>query len=414
MSKMAQNIVFHKVNDLIPYARNARTHSADQILKLRSSIREFGFTNPVLIDSDNGIIAGHGRVMAAKEEGITEVPSIVIDYMTEAQKKAYILADNRLAMDAGWDEELLKLELGELRDEFGYSLDLTGFSEKELDVYLSLGDEGTLEDDFDTEEALEAIVVPVSRRGDIWCLGRHRLMCGDSVLAHDIEKLMDGKTANMLFTDPPYGYEYQSNMRTKTEKFDVLINDDKILNFMPLLKGIVDGFVFICTSWKVLDKWIPLFKSHFEFSNMIIWDKGGGGIGDLKKTFSTDYEVILVSHQGKELTGKRIGSVWKIAKDGSTSYEHATQKPVDLPGKAIIETTQSNCIVLDLFGGYGSTLIACEQTNRIGYTMELDEKYCDVIVRRYIELVGSQDDVKLFRDGVETEFSLDYKAEPME
>lgn len=218
----------------------------------------------------------------------------------------------------------------------------------------------------------------------------HRLMCGDSTTVDDVGILMGGHKASMVFTDPPYGYEYQSNMRTKTQKFDVLKNDDKILDFMPILTTYVDGFVFICTTWKVLDEWLPLFKQNFELSNMVIWNKGGGGIGDLKKTFLTDYEVILVSHQGKELKGKRIGSVWNIPKDSANSYDHATQKPIKLSAMAMKETTQSNSIVLDVFGGSGSTLMACEQLNRICYMMELDEKYCDVIIKRWEDYTGGK------------------------
>jgi len=341
-----------------------------------------------LIDKDNGIIAGHGRVMAAAKLNMKELPCIRLGYLTEAQKKAYIIADNRLALDAGWDEELLKLEIEELQG-FDFDIDILGFDTKELENILKEPVE-VKEDDFDVEKALEDIKEPITKRGDIWQLGRHRLLCGDSTAVTDIEKLMNGNKANMVFTDPPYGYEYQSNMRTKTEKFDVLKNDDKILDFMPIIKDYIEGFVFICTAWKVLDEWLPLFKQHYELSNMIIWDKGGGGIGDLKKTFSTDYEVILVSHQGKELKGKRIGSVWNIPKDGASSYVHATQKPVRLPAMAIEETTQSNSIVLDIFGGSGTTLIAAEETNRICYMMELDEKYCDVIIKRYEELTGNK------------------------
>jgi len=382
------SVEYITTDKLIPYARNTRTHNKEQVLKIASSIKEFGFTNPILIDKDNGIIAGHGRVMAAAKLNMKELPCIRLGYLTEAQKKAYIIADNRLALDAGWDEELLKLEIEELQG-FDFDIDILGFDTKELENILKEPVE-VKEDDFDVEKALEDIKEPITKRGDIWQLGRHRLLCGDSTAVTDIEKLMNGNKANMVFTDPPYGYEYQSNMRTKTEKFDVLKNDDKILDFMPIIKDYIEGFVFICTAWKVLDEWLPLFKQHYELSNMIIWDKGGGGIGDLKKTFSTDYEVILVSHQGKELKGKRIGSVWNIPKDGASSYVHATQKPVRLPAMAIEETTQSNSIVLDIFGGSGTTLIAAEETNRICYMMELDEKYCDVIIKRYEELTGNK------------------------
>ena len=218
----------------------------------------------------------------------------------------------------------------------------------------------------------------------------HYLMCGDSTKTDDVEKLMDGCKANMVFADPPYGYEYQSNMRTKTEKFNVLKNDNKILDFFPLLKEFNQGFVFICTSWKVLDKWLELFSQYYKLSNMIIWNKGGGGIGDLEHTFLTDYEVILCSNNGAKITGKRIGSVWNIPKDNANDYVHATQKPIRVSATAIENTTNKNQIVLDVFGGSGSTLIACEQTNRRCFMMEIDPKYIDVIINRWETFTGKK------------------------
>ena len=218
----------------------------------------------------------------------------------------------------------------------------------------------------------------------------HRLICGDSTDVNVIDRLMDGGKADMVFTDPPYGYNYQSNMRTKSEKFDVLENDDKILDFFPNLLGRVKGFVMICTTWKVLDKWLPLFKQYYELSNMIIWDKGGGGIGDLKHTFLTDYEVILCSNNGREIREKRIGSVWSIGKDNANDYEHPTQKPIELSANAIRHTTDKENVVLDCFGGSGSTLIACEQLNRKCYMCELDPHYCDVIIQRWENLTGKK------------------------
>ena len=229
-----------------------------------------------------------------------------------------------------------------------------------------------------------------AKLGDLWKLGGNRLICGDSTDAAVIDKLMDGQKADMVFTDPPYGYNYQSNMRTKTEKFDVLENDDKILDFFPNLIGRVKGFVMICTTWKVLDKWLPLFKEYFDLSNMIIWDKGGGGIGDLKHTFLTDYEVILCANNGEEIREKRIGSVWSIGKDNANEYAHPTQKPVELSANAIRHTTNKEQIVLDCFGGSGSTLIACEQLGRKCYMCELDPKYVDVIIQRWENFTGQK------------------------
>lgn len=231
---------------------------------------------------------------------------------------------------------------------------------------------------------------PITQLGDIWQLGEHRLICGDSTDAATVARLMDGKKADIVFTDPPYGYKYQSNARKKSKKFDVLKNDDKMLDFMPCIKEFCKGFVFICTSWKVLDNWLPLFNQYFILSNMIIWNKGGGGLGDLENTFSTDYEIILCSNNGAKITGKRIGSVWNIPKDNANDYVHATQKPVKLSATAIENTTKENEVVLDLFGGSGSTLIACEQLNRVCYMCELEPKWCDVIIKRWEDLTGEK------------------------
>lgn len=395
-----QEIKNIKIEEVIPYVNNPRNNKK-AIDKVASSIKEFGFKQPIVIDKENVIIVGHTRLEAAKKLGIKEVPCIIADDLSTAQIKAYRIADNKVGEEAEWDMDKLGIEFEELK-EMDFDLELTGFNLEDIET----GEEKeVVEDDFNAEEELESIEEPISKRGDIWLLGKHRLMCGDSTSKEDIKMLMNGDKANMLFTDPPYGYQYQSNMRTKSEKFEVLKNDDKILDFIPPIKEMVEGFIFVCTTWKVLDKWIPLFKDSFEFSNMVIWDKGGGGIGDLKKTFSTDYEVILVSHQGKELKGKRIGSVWHIPKDNANSYEHATQKPIKLAAMAIEETTQSNSIVLDVFGGSGTTLLASEQLNRICRMMELDEKYTDAIVKRYINLKESDEDVFLLREGKKIPYS---------
>lgn len=378
-------ITYRKVGELVPYINNARTHSDGQVAQICASIREYGWTNPVLIDENGMIIAGHGRVMAAQRMKMDEVPCIVLSGLTEAQKKAYVIADNKMALNAGWDDEKLKLELENLK-ELDFDLELTGFDSDELDQLLSLNDIEELPEDID--EVPEPPKEAKSKLGDIYQLGNHRLMCGDSTKLEDIEKLMDGNKADMVFTDPPYGYNYQSNMRKKTKKFDVLVNDDKILDFMMPIKTVNNGFIFVCTTWKVLDKWIPLFNRYYNLSNMIIWNKGGGGIGDLKHTFSTDYEIILCSNNNREIIGKRIGSVWNIKKDNVNDYVHATQKPVELSALAIKNTSHEKDIVLDAFGGSGSTLIACEQLKRKCFMMEFDPVYCDVIIERWEKFTG--------------------------
>lgn len=372
------------IEKLIPYAKNSRTHSDEQVAQIAASIKEWGFTTAVLVDESGGIIAGHGRLLAARRLGLTSVPVMVASGWTDAQKRAYVIADNKLALNAGWDNELLALELGELGDA-GFDLELTGFTDEEIKALMPVEvTEGLTDED----EVPEAPVDPVTKPGDIWLLGKHRVMCGDSTSIDAVEKLMAGKRADMVFTDPPYGVEYQSNMRTKSQKFDVLANDDQFLDITPIVEMFSTGWVFVWTSWKVQTKWIDMFSGFGYPTNIVIWHKPGGGIGDLKKTFSSDYEVALVWHRGAELCGKRIGSVWTINKDGASTYVHPTQKPVALPEEALDKTTSKGAVVLDLFGGSGSTLIACEKTGRQARMMELDPKYVDVIVKRWQEFTG--------------------------
>jgi len=373
------------VAGLIPYVNNSRKHSDEQVAQIAASIKEFGWTNPILVDGANGIIAGHGRLMAARKLGMEAVPVIELAHLSEPQRKALIIADNKLAMNAEWDNELLMLELGELL-EGGFNLDLLGFGKDELDVLLNPTEatEGLTDED----AVPEPPAVPVTVLGDVWLLGKHRVMCGDSTSIDAVEKLMDGKKADMVNTDPPYGVSYQSNMRTKSAKFDILKNDDVILEVVPVIEACSTGWVFIWTTWKVIDKWLENTNGFGFPTNMVIWSKGGGGIGDLKKTFSTDYEMALVFNRGAELCGKRVGSVWRVGKDGAAEYAHPTQKPVALAEEAIDKTTRKGATVLDLFGGSGSTLIACEKTGRHARLMELDPKYVDVIIKRWQDFTG--------------------------
>lgn len=366
-----------KLSEIVPYENNARKN--DKAVKdVAESIKQCGYIAPIIVDENNVILAGHTRYKALKKLGYKEVAVRKVSGLTDEQKRKYRLLDNKTNELADWDFEKLKDEINGL-----------DFSEFDIDW--------GIEEDTETISVIEDSPIeidnthePITKLGDIWQLGEHRLMCGDSTDALNINLLMDGKTADMIFTDPPYGYEYQSNMRTKSKKFDVLKNDDKILEFMPAIKDICKGFIFICTTWKVLDKWLPLFNKYYDLTNMIIWDKGGGGIGDLEHTFSTDYEIILCSNNGAKITGKRIGSVWNVPKDNASDYVHATQKPVKLSAIAIENTTNKNGVVLDIFGGSGSTLIACEQLNRKCYCMELDPKYCDVIIKRWETFTGKK------------------------
>ena len=363
------------LTEIHPYPGNPRKND-NAVESVAESIRQCGYVAPIIVDENGVILAGHTRYKALQRLGRSEAEVIVKDGLTEEQKKKYRLLDNKTNELASWDFELLAQELEGL-----------DFGDLDLDWGIELeGPKEVQEDDYDIVPPEE----PKAKMGDIYQLGRHRLMCGDSTSIDAVETLMGGQMADMVFTDPPYGYNYQSNMREKTKRFDVLENDDKILDFFPNVRLVCNGFVFICTTWKVLDKWIPLFKKYHDLTNMIIWDKGGGGIGDLKHTFSTDYEVILCSNNGKEIKGKRIGSVWNIQKDSATEYTHPTQKPVKLSEFAIRNTTERGAVVLDLFGGSGSTLIACEQLDRTCYMMELDPKYVDVIIDRWEKFTGEK------------------------
>lgn len=369
------NVKEINIKDIRPYEKNPRKNNS-AVAYVAESIKQFGFKVPIIIDKNNVIVAGHTRYKAAKKLGINTVPVIIADDLTDEQIKAFRLADNKVAEQAEWDIDLLNEELEEIFD-----IDMTDFGFEVLEEEKEVEEDG-----YEPVKPKE----PVTQKGDIWKMGGHVLLCGDSTCTTDVEKLMQGEKADMCFTDPPYGYEYQSNARNKSKKFDVIENDDKILDFFPNIQLVCNGFVFVCTTWKVPDKWLPLFKKYHELTNMIIWNKGGGGIGDLKHTFSTDYEVILCASNGKELTGKRIGSVWTIKKDSSSSYVHPTQKPVKLSEFAIRNTTERGDIVLDLFGGSGSTLIACEQMERKCRIMEYDPAYCDVIVDRWEKLTGNK------------------------
>lgn len=363
------------IEELQGYDKNPRKFTEKGLKDLKKSLQNCGDANIITINADNTVLGGHARLTVMKQLGYTEVDVKVPDeLLNEKQVQEVVVRLN--ANTAGeWDLDKLQADFNvDELNEWGLDIEFTELEEeKEI-----------IEDEVPEEVETRA------KRGDIWQLGNHRLMCGDSTSVTDVEKLMNGEKADMVFTDPPYGYEYQSNFREKTNKFDKLKNDDKILDFFPLLQSYLKGWIFICTTWKVLSKWLPLFTKHYNLSNMIIWSKGGGGLGDLEHTFSTDYEIILVSNNNAKITGKRLGSVWDITRDDVNSYKHPTQKPVKLPAEAIENVTLKNNIVLDLFGGSGSTLIACEQLNRKCFMMELDEHYCDVIIQRWENLTGQK------------------------
>lgn len=400
MSKTTTEMQLVDINKLIPYVNNARTHNAQQINKLRSSLREFGFINPVIIDRDFNVIAGHGRIMAAKEEGINEVPCVFVDYLTEAQKKAYILADNRMAMDAGWDEELLKVEIEALQAE-DFDLSLTGFDESELAGFFDTADDAK-EDDFDVDAELEK--PPVTKSGDLWLLGNHRLLCGDSTKEESYTLMMNGKKANLVVTDPPYNVNYQGtagkikNDNLENGKFYQFLFDA----FTCMEKAMADDasiYVFHADT-EGLNFRKAFADAGFYLSGTCIWKKQSLVLG--RSPYQWQHEPCLFGWKknGKHqwYSDRKQTTIWEFDKPKKNG-DHPTMKPVPLIAYPIKNSSMSNCIVLDPFGGSGSTLIACEQTNRICHSIELDEKYCDVIVKRYIEQVGTAENVSVVRDG---------------
>lgn len=400
MSKTTTEMKLIETSKLIPYVNNARTHSPAQVMKLRSSLREFGFINPVIIDRDLNVIAGHGRIMAAKEEGIKEIPCVFVDYLTEAQKKAYILADNRMAMDAGWDEELLRIEIEALQAE-AFDIGLTGFDDKEIaDLFAS--DDDVEDDDFDVDAELEKPTF--TKAGDVWVLGNHRLVCGDSTKPETYELLMEGKKANLVVTDPPYNVNYEGS--AGKIKNDNMAND-KFYQFLfdaysCMYQAMADDasiYVFHADT-EGLNFRRAFAEAGFYLSGTCIWKKQSLVLG--RSSYQWQHEPCLFGWKksGKHqwYSGRKETTIWEFDKPKKNG-DHPTMKPVPLIAYPIKNSSMTNCIVLDPFGGSGSTLIACEQTGRYCRTIELDEKFCDVIVKRYIEQVGSAENVSVIRNG---------------
>lgn len=398
---MPSQIEHLPVEGLIPYARNARTHSPEQVAQIAASMREFGFTNPVLIDADGGLIAGHGRVLAARQLGLASVPCIRLGHLSDAQKRAYVIADNKLALNAGWDESMLALELKDLQA-MDYDLALTGFDLGEIDELLA-GLEATPEGATDADAVPEVKAESITRPGDVWVLGKHRIMCGDSTRIDQAKTLMGGGVADMVFTDPPYNVAYEGR---GANDLGPIKNDNMTdAQFEQFLRDVFS------TYWVCMKELAPIYVCHadsatapklafektfaerFKKSSTIIWAKQSAGMG--WQDYRVQHEPII--YGWKEGSGKHYycgdrakTTLWQIGRDAQAIYVHPTQKPVDLPAEAIKNSSKSGETVLDLFGGSGSTLIACEQTGRINRSMELDPKYCDVIVRRWQQFTGKQ------------------------
>lgn len=373
------SINYRKSGDLIPYINNSRTHSDHQVQQVASSIKEFGFTNPILIDEGDGIIAGHGRLMAAQKLGLDEVPTITLKGLTEAQRKAYVIADNQLAMNADWDLDALKVEVERLT-ELDFDIDLLGFDE---DMLAGLMEEEPAEGLTDEDDVPELEDDPVTVDGDVWILGNHRLMCGDSTSIDAVDKLMAGSNADMVFTDPPYNVGFKG----RSGKHDVIKND-------ALEEGEFDSFIGeICQIIKTVDpqvyyvwcnwKFYAQLQGRLDYKACIVWAKNVFGMGN---GYRHQHEFCLFNGKIDDAI-KNESDLWNIKKD--SRYVHPTQKPVELSVRAFgnhIRLTN----VLDLFGGSGSTLIGAEQTGRKSFVMELDPKYCDVIIKRWQDFSGQE------------------------
>ncbi|MCP4595747.1 site-specific DNA-methyltransferase [Neptuniibacter sp.] len=373
------NLTYQPVGDLIEYINNSRTHSDEQVNQVAASIKEFGFTNPILVDGENGIIAGHGRLMAAKKLGLDKVPTIELSHLSDAQKKAYVIADNKLALNAGWDNDLLALEIQGL-DELGFDLELLGFSDDELQEFkLDEEVEGLTDEDQVPDVPAEAI----SREGDLWLLGNHRVLCGDSTSMDAIDRLMGGVKVDMIFTDPPYNVAING----RSGKHDVIKNDDLpeadfnsfIDDVLQNIKLINPAAYYIWCNWD----FYGVLQEKLAYKSCIVWAKNVFGMGN---GYRHQHEFCLFNGKIDEVI-KNESDLWSIKKD--TNYVHPTQKPVELSVRAF-----GNHIkllnVLDLFGGSGSTLIGAEQTGRKAFLMELDPKYVDVIINRWQDFTGKK------------------------
>jgi site-specific DNA-methyltransferase (adenine-specific) len=377
-----QNIAIEKLK---PYANNARTHSDEQISKIAKSIEEFGFVNPVLVDANFGIIAGHGRVLAAKQIGMKEAPCLFVEDLTEVQKRAYIIADNKLALDAGWDFEKLKIEIEDLKN-LNFDINLTGFSLEELDFDYG-GDKEIQDDDFEEELPEE----PKSKIGEIYELGRHRLMCGDATNPDDVQKLMDGEVADLLVTDPPYNANYiggtKEKLKIQNDNMDskefILFLTDAFKNADKYLKN-GGAFYIWFSSGETLNFYNACENVGWEIRQQLLWIKNAFAFG--RKDYHQKYEPCIY--------GWKSGASHYFVEDRnqSTNFEfnrplindiHPTMKPVLLIAKLIENSSRKGEIVLDLFGGSGTSLIACEQLDRRCFMMELDPRYCDVIIKRW-------------------------------
>lgn len=417
MNTYSTAIEMRAITTLRPYAANARTHSKKQVLQIAESIRRFGFTNPVLIGEDGEILAGHGRVLAAKELGLAAVPTIKLSHLSPAERRAYVLADNKLALNAGWDSEILALELQALTD-LDFDMSLTGFSLAEIDMTLDRAKEAS---PASSDESADQIPTPsgllVSQRGDLWLLGRHRLLCGDARSAEDVGRLVGEARADLIFTDPPYNVPIDGHVSglgaVKHREFAFAAGEMTPAEFTEFLTTTLgcaanvarDGAIaFVCMDWRhmreLLDAGAKVFS---EMKNLCVWNKTNGGMGSF---YRSKHELVFVYKVGTAPhtnsfglgdTGRYRTNVWDyagISSLGATRQAelalHPTVKPAALVADAIRDCSRRGEMVLDVFGGSGTTLIAAELTGRRAFLLEYDQVYCDTIVARWQAYTGKQ------------------------
>ena len=391
-------IELRPVTALIPYARNAKQHSDAQVAQIAASITEFGWGAPILVDGQNNVICGHGRLLAARKLGMSDVPVVPMAHLTDIQRRALILADNKIGENASWDDELLGLELAELKDS-GLALALTGFTNEEWDALIA-GGETTSEGLTDEDAAPEVPATPVSKPGDVWVMGEHRLLCGDSTDVASYTRLMAGEKANMVVTDPPYGVNYANSAKDKLRgKNRPILNDNLGEDFEPFLRAALTpmiahctGAIYIAMSSSELDTLQSAFRSAGgKWSTFIIWAKNTFTLG--RSDYQRQYEPILYGWpegaQRHWCGARDQGDVWQIKKPQKNDL-HPTMKPVELVERAVRNSSKTRDIVLDPFGGSGTTVIACEKSGRRARLIELDPKYVDVIVRRWQDWTGAE------------------------
>jgi len=395
------------IDKIIPYARNARTHSKEQIAQIRASFREFGVISALIVDESYNLLAGHGRLEAARAEGLTELNCIVVEHLTEAQKRAYIIADNRLAQNAGWDVEMLSVELSDLQGA-EFDLSLLGFDDAELNKLLG-GIEDVKDDDFDVDKAAEKPSFVES--GDLWLLGRHSLLCGDATNPEDVARLMQGKKANLCVTDPPYNCDYSggTGMKIMNDK----MHSEEFYNFLlkafkNIYDNLTDGGAFYCfhSDAEKVNFFNATVAAGFHYSTTCIWVKDSLVLG--RMDYQMRHEPVLYAFKDtakhKWYNDRKQTTVWEFPRPKKSEL-HPTMKSLPLIAYPVSNSSQANGVVIDFFGGSGSTLIVCEQSDRICHMMEIDHTYASVIVRRFIQHSGSDKDVYLIRNGKKVHYS---------